>query len=188
MEMKTNDVCQKIVMDYINGDKEALNLLPPHIDGMIYSIIKQFSKQLSMDDLYQIAWESIMISIESYDPNEGTKFTTYAYKGIMYRCMNVINKGKNYTVSLDTYIGTKDGTISMIDAIPSSDTTEDSVVNSMYLDYLRSTVDDIKVPKQRDIIRLFLDGMSQRTIANKLDITPAYVSKTLKQYRNKLKP
>lgn len=186
--MLEKDPCQAIVIRYKNGETEAINELPQHIDCMIYSIIKKFANQLPLDELYQTAWISIMNSIEKYQLNHKTKFTTYAYKGILFKCLNEVSIKRAQEVSLNTLIGSKDGTIALEDTIGCKTDVATAVVNDMYLAYIMKDIATIPIKKQREILELFMTGMSQKEIAYKLNITPSYVSKTISNYRKKLDP
>ena len=62
--------------------------------GLIYSIIKKYTKYYEFDDLYQVSVMGIIKAFNNYDPRCGTKFTTYAYKYILSEVINYTNNAR----------------------------------------------------------------------------------------------
>lgn len=182
--MNTSRECQRIITEYKNGNTEILNELPPIIDKMIYSIIHKYTKHMSLDDLYQVAWESIMESISNYRLDQNTLFTSYAYTGINYKCLNLIRKeNRLHTVSLQTDIKQGYRTVTVQDTVPAKETTENLILNNLRMTEIDNYIEGTVAEKQQQMLTMYIEGYAQSEIANKLGVTPAYVSKTLKTFR-----
>ena len=62
-----------------NGDKEAGELLIMENTGLIWSVAKRFlGRGTDADDLYQLGCLGFLKAVDGFDPNFGTKFSTYA--------------------------------------------------------------------------------------------------------------
>ena len=99
--MNKSKLCQQIVERYKSGELEAINELPPVIDGMIYSIIKKYGKNYDKEELYQVSWQAIMTSLTTYDVSRETLFITYVYNSIKWAIMNYIKSEKKHKTEYD---------------------------------------------------------------------------------------
>ena len=62
--------------------------------GLIYSIIKKYTKYYEFDDLYQVSVIGIIKAFNNYDATNDVKFTTYAYKYILSEVISFVNNSK----------------------------------------------------------------------------------------------
>lgn len=61
------------------GDKEAGEVLITENAGLIWSVAKRFmGRGTEADDLYQLGCLGFLKAVDGFDPNYGTKFSTYA--------------------------------------------------------------------------------------------------------------
>jgi len=61
------------------GDKEASERLVVENSGLIWSVARHFfGRGLDSDDLYQLGCVGFIKALQSYDPEYGTRFSTYA--------------------------------------------------------------------------------------------------------------
>jgi len=61
------------------GDRQAGEVLITENAGLIWSVAKRFAgRGTEMDDLYQLGCLGFLKAVDGFDPNYGTKFSTYA--------------------------------------------------------------------------------------------------------------
>lgn len=61
------------------GDRQAGEVLITENAGLIWSVAKRFAgRGTDMDDLYQLGCLGFLKAVEGFDPNYGTRFSTYA--------------------------------------------------------------------------------------------------------------
>lgn len=202
--MNKGDKCQQIVLDYKNGNKEAINQLPLYIDNMIYSLLKPYKLYPDLDDMYQVAWGAVMNCVKRYDVNKGARFTTFAYVAIereLRQYRRRIDKHKNmYTdtnecileiLPIDGYIIKKENgrkmLVSIDNILESDDNTEYIVgvheIRRVIREVLRSYTNKTKV----DIISDHLCGIKGVYIAAQYNVSSAYVSSTIKEFFKKVR-
>ena len=110
---------------------------------MIIKLVHKWSKLniVEFDELMQISLLALIEAYKSYDPNKGTKFSTYVYDMIEYKIRKEIyitdRKNKRYkTVSLNTTIESGEGdTIELIDLIVDDLDLQEEVQSKIIVDY-----------------------------------------------------
>lgn len=196
--------CQDVVLRYKNGDADAINELPLYIDNMIYSLLKPYKLYPDRDDMYQVAWATIMKCIERYDPNRGTMFTTFAYPAIkrefrQYR--RRIDKHKNEyneesecifeILPLDGYTVCKDEgkakLLPLSNYLKSENEVEDTALVHEVKRVIKQTLASYTNDKQVAIIADYLCGIKGVCIAYEYNVSSAYVSRVVKEFFNKVR-
>jgi len=76
----------------------------------------RFNKQLNEDEIYTCILNALWKAIKKYDPNFGSKFTTYLYNGVIMECLTQqkfnsnlkyhphihnVQDGRNYISNID---------------------------------------------------------------------------------------
>ena len=196
--------CQEIVMRYKNGEKDAINELPQYIDNMVYSLLKPYKLYNDRDEMYQVAWQCIMKCVDHYDPSYGTLFTTFAYPAIkreLRQYRNRMDKHNRYTtdgeqniykiLSIDGYIQLRHhGHIrytSLENYLESKEDVELSALVRELKEIIREGLKNVKNDKQRAIIADYLCGIKGTYIAYQYSVSPAYVSRVVKDFFRKIK-
>lgn len=67
--------------------------------NLIYSIASKFNGYSSSDDLFQVGCLGMIEAYNNYDPNKGTKFTSYAYPYILGAMSNYIREDNTVKLS-----------------------------------------------------------------------------------------
>lgn len=168
--------------------------------GLIYVALKQYCTPREYEDFYGAMAEGLCKAVQTYDPNRGIKFSTYAMK-----CMWSIRfmiKRKECTQRRGAGVTT----ISLSDPIPDTDGCcvedllaggsdfahdyEQSTLIRKVLDRLAEkykmqhkcgTVDKIHVIK-----RVCIDGASQDEVAKELGVCQATISRIVKRTKRDL--
>ena len=200
--MNQGKLVQEYIIRYLNGDKNALNEVVPHIEGIVKSIITKYCTVFNYDDLYQVGWVGVMRSLQTYDPSKGILFITYCYSGATYAVKQYIqNESKAYQTefireykrnifSLDRllevdevseYYGHKNISYH---AVTSDDTH--NTENEAYMNILKEQVIEIihefTSDVQRQILQYHMDGKNGKWISDELSVSAGYVSTTIKKF------
>ena len=67
--------------------------------NLIYSITKYFPNYKNKDDLYQAGYLGIINACKNYNPNQGCKFSTYAYPYILGEMRKLVREDKGLKLS-----------------------------------------------------------------------------------------
>lgn len=188
------------------GDEEARNTLIEHNLRLVAHIVKKFeSTGEDTEDLISIGTIGLIKGIESFSSGKGTKLATYAARCIeneILMHLRAIKKTKK-DISLQDPIGQdKEGNeISLIDILEAENEDITDLIE-LHME-LRKIEKYLRVLDKREkqvlIARFGLDKteeLTQREIADKLNISRSYVSRIEKRalmkvfheyYRNELK-
>lgn len=179
-----------------HGDIQARNELVEHNLRLVAHIIKKYySSVRDQDDLISIGTIGLMKAVTTFDYTKGIRLATYASRCIENEILMQFraNKKTAQDVSIMEPIDTdKDGhPLTLMDVIAEDDTILDDLdlkINAEKLyRYMEETLDD----REKEIIRwrygLIGDGLTQREVAKKLNISRSYVSRIEKKALDKLK-
>lgn len=75
---------EELIARIAQGDEEAKDQFVQQNSGLVYSIVKRFSRQrVTNDDLFQIGCVGLMKALNNFDTSYDVKFSTYAVPIIM---------------------------------------------------------------------------------------------------------
>lgn len=188
------------------GDQHARNKLIEHNLRLVAHIVKKFENTgEESEDLISIGTIGLIKGIESFSPNKGTKLATYAARCIeneILMHLRAMKKTKK-DVSLQEPIGQdKEGNeISLIDILEADNSDFiDAIQTHMELKKIQQYLTVLDEREKEVIICRFGLGstkeLTQREIAEKLNISRSYVSRIEKRalmkvfheyYRNEIK-
>ena len=73
------ELCADELLAAQRGDREAAGKLVEENAGLIWSVVRRyFGRGVDADDLYQLGCVGFLKAIEGFDPDYGTRFSTYA--------------------------------------------------------------------------------------------------------------
>lgn len=174
-----------------NGDQDARNKLIEHNLRLVAHIVKKFENTgEDMEDLISIGTIGLIKGIESYSTDKGTKLATYAARCIeneILMHLRALKKVKK-DVSLHDPIGQdKEGNeISLIDILEAENQNIIEYIQlNMEIDKMNEYLSILDSREKEVIIyRYGLNNhneMTQREIAQMLDISRSYVSRIEKR-------
>ncbi|SDQ47731.1 RNA polymerase, sigma 27/28 subunit, RpsK/SigK [Virgibacillus subterraneus] len=174
-----------------NGDETARNKLIEHNLRLVAHIVKKFENTgEDMEDLISIGTIGLIKGIESYSTDKGTKLATYAARCIeneILMHLRALKKVKK-DVSLHDPIGQdKEGNeISLIDILEAeNENIIEYIQLNMEIDKLKHYLSILDSREREVIIYRYGLGkqkeMTQREIADKLNISRSYVSRIEKR-------
>lgn len=183
-----------------DGDGEARNTLICRNLRLVSHIIrKYYPTAQNQDDLVSIGTVGLIKAVDTFDPDKGAHFATYASRCIQNEILMHFRAQKKLSseVSMQETIDTdREGNpLTYMDIIAEEDTIADDLDVRIQCDKVRRLVSEILDKREREIItmRYGLGGtapMAQRQCAEKLGISRSYVSRiekaALEKLRNRL--
>ena len=179
------------------GDNNAKNILVEHNLRLVAHIIKKYhSSSEEQDDLISIGTIGLIKAVNSFDNTKGIKFATYASKCIENEIlMHYRTKKKSsneISISDPIDIDSEGNPLTLIDIISIDDTIADDIDKNIKIKQLYQYVEELRDEREKTIIvlRYGLYGtvpLTQKQVAQKLDISRSYVSRIEKRVLEKLR-
>ncbi len=173
------------------GDSNARNKLIEHNLRLVAHIVrKYYSSAKEQDDLVSIGTIGLIKAIDSYKYDSGTKFATYAGKCLQNEILMYFRSQKKLAqeVSMSETIDIdKDGNpLTYIDIISVDDTIFEDLDIKLSSQKVSRIINNCLDLREKEILvyRYGLNGdnpMTQREVANKLNISRSYVSRIEKK-------
>lgn len=179
------------------GDEKAKEILIHHNLRLVAHIVKKYSQADEADDLISVGSLGLIKAINTYEPDKGTQFSTYAAKCIENEILMLlrVNKKHKGTISIEDVLSSDsdDNEIALIDIMveTSSDVekqVEDCVI-SKKLDHLLQT----HLSKREYYIICLRYGLknrpalTQREVAAMMHISRSYISRLEKKALDTIK-
>ena len=180
------------------GDLSCRNRLIEHNLRLVAHVVKKYNNTIyETDDLISIGTIGLIKAVDSFNKEKGIRLATYASRCIENELLMLMRSSKKQSkeVSIFDPIGSdKEGnTIQLLDICVAE---ESDIVECMEeqqkLSKLREYIDKVLTEREKEIINLrygMTDGreVTQREIADKLNISRSYVSRIEKKALKKLK-
>lgn len=180
-----------------NGDNGARGELIEHNLRLVAHIAKKYySPNVDSEELISIGTVGLIKAVNSFSNSKSTRFATYAAKCIDNEILMYFRSAKKSArdVYLDEPVDTdKDGnTMSLIDIISDDENLPDRVDIMIKSRQLYGFIDECLDDREKEIItyRYGLGGikeLTQREVADKLNISRSYVSRIEKKALEKLR-
>ena len=193
LSSKEEDEC---ITKMLAGDKEARNILIEHNLRLVAHIVKKYdTKDAMTDDLISIGTIGLIKGIDTYNGDKKTKITTYAARCIQNEILMHFRSQKKYgpTVSLNDAIGRdKEGNeINLIDVIKDKNIDLfDTLDLKNNIDLLKKYLKLLNKREKEIIIKRYglnnTKDMTQKEIADELNISRSYVSRIEKRALTKM--
>lgn len=180
-----------------HNDMAARNKLIEHNLRLVAHIVKKYYAQSkNQDDLTSIGTIGLIKAVDTYKNGNGTRFATYASKCIQNEILMYFRSRKKLSaeVSLsDTIDIDKDGNpLTYMDVISAPDTIAEELDLKMMSEKAKRIIMNCLEGREKQIIvyRYGLNGdkpLTQRELADKLNISRSYVSRIEKSALEKIK-
>ena len=180
------------------GDIFCRNRLIEHNLRLVAHVVKKYNNTIyETEDLISIGTIGLIKAVDSFNQEKGIRLATYASRCIENELLMLIRSSKKQSreVSLYDPIGSdKEGnTIRLLDVcVAQEEDVIERLEERQNLDKLREYIDKVLTKREREIImlRYGLKGgreVTQREIADILNISRSYVSRIEKKALKKLK-
>jgi len=188
-------------MEYIkkmkNGDEKAKEILIHHNLRLVAHIVKKYNQADEADDLISVGSLGLIKAINTFQPDVGTQFSTYAAKCIENEILMLlrVNKKHKGTISIEDVLSSNsdDNELTLIEIVYSGDDNiEKMVENSIIGKKLDNILKDNLSKREYTIICLRyglnnLPALTQREVATKLKISRSYISRLEKKALDTIK-
>ena len=169
------------------GDHKAFFELSKRFDGIINRIsgVTDVDKD-EKEDLYQEGLLGLYRAALTFEPSRNASFQTYAtlcIKHSIYSSLRVYFSKKNNPVRTGSPIDD-------VTAVQCPDLCTDPeklLLEKENLRIIKQSIDKLLSKYERDILKLFLKGLSYEVIANTLSTSPKSVDNAIQRIRGKLK-
>jgi len=189
---------EQLLQGMQEGDISCRNRLIEHNLRLVAHVVKKYSNTIyETDDLISIGTIGLIKAVDSFNQNKGIHLATYASRCIENELLMLMRSSKKQSkeVSLFDPVGSdKEGnTIQLLDICVAEETDIiEQMEEQQNLSKLREYIDKVLTKREREIIilRYGLSGgreVTQREIADKLNISRSYVSRIEKKALMKLK-
>jgi len=178
------------------GDMKARELLIEHNLRLVAHIVKKYYSQgQNQEDLISIGTIGLIKAIDSFDPENGARFATYAGKCLQNEILMYFRAQKKCSqeVSIyDTIDVDKDGNpLTYMDIVAVDDTIAEDIYQKISSSLAMKYIYHALEPRERQIIVLRYGlsnrpAITQREIAAKLGISRSYVSRLEKSALSKI--
>lgn len=176
--------CFRLMRD---GDKNARNELIEHNLRLVAHIVKKYySTSKNQDDLISIGTIGLIKAVDSFNPDNGARFATYAGKCLQNEILMYFRAQKKLAaeVSLNETIDVdKEGNpLTWGDIIATEDTIADDLDIKVRSARAISIISNELTPRERQVISMRygiggVEAITQREVAAKLGISRSYVSR-----------
>ena len=183
-----------------NGDKVARDILIERNLRLVAHIAKKYypsAASAENDDIISVGTIGLIKAIDSFNPENGTRFATYAGKCLQNEILMYFRSKKKFALETslsDAVEVDKDGNpLTYMDIIACEDTIADDIDLKIKSNKMLRAVNTILDDREREIIvcRYGLcegkKALTQREVATKLGISRSYVSRIEKSALEKLK-
>ena len=179
------------------GDASARSKLIEHNLRLVAHVVKKYySPNVDSEELISIGTIGLIKAVNSFNNSKSTRFATYAAKCIENEVLMFFRSAKKSArdVYLDEPVDTdKDGnSMSLMDIIAEDDNMVDRIEVMIHSKQLYGFIEECLDEREKEIIRhrygLYgLKPLTQREVADKLNISRSYVSRIEKKALEKLK-
>ncbi len=189
---------EQLLQGMRKGDLSCRNRLIEHNLRLVAHVVKKYSNTIyETDDLISIGTIGLIKAVDSFNQEKGIRLATYASRCIENELLMLMRSSKKQSkeVSLFDPIGAdKEGnTIQLLDICVAEEVDViDRMEEEQNISKLQEYIDKVLTKREKEIIilRYGLYGgreITQREIADRLDISRSYVSRIEKKALNKLK-
>ncbi len=188
---------QKYLELMAQGDRNARAVLIERNLRLVSHIVKKYySKTNDTDDLISIGTIGLIKAIDSFNPEKGTRLATYASRCIENEILMYFRSLKKTAgdISLsDTIEVDKDGNpLTIEDTIKSETDMEEELEKKIRWEKVAESLRKIDDEREKEIIilRYGLNNkkpLTQREVAERLNISRSYVSRIEKKVLNRIK-
>ena len=146
--------------------------------GMVGLILKSLNLNTQDEDLYSIGMIGVVKAVNTFNPDKGVKFSTYATPIIRNEILMTFRKKRIIPAfSLDESYNLGNGeSIDFSEMIADGRRFEDEVIANMQIKKLLPKLID----REKKIISLKMDGKTQKEIADILGLAQSYISRIIK--------
>ena len=166
----------------IMSDREKDELAEQNMPLIWYVVNRYAGASVGFDELYSAALFGMAKAISTYDKSRGIRFSTFAVVCMNHEILNLlkVSRKRGFDISYDSCILSPDnGDVirdeSFIGRMMTINTTPDDVAAKIvFCDFVEQLPE-----RDREILRLRMDGMQHKDIAKRFGVTPQRIGRLL---------
>lgn len=168
-----------------NNDRGALSELSLRYSKVSFGIASTFAENSDVcDDLSQEGMFGFLSAVYSYKDTSKASFLTYASRCIRNRILSALRKSSsNKRIPESLLISLEQ----ISDTFADHDTPEELFISRNNAKFITSIIEELLSNQEKDVLTLFLSGISYSDIAKELDLSPKAVDSTLQRAKKKLR-
>lgn len=163
------------------SDNEAL--FNDNIRLASWVVVKHFPQFAADEDFHQEAQIGLWKASNAFDPSKNIKFASFAVVCIRNACLMAIRRNKKYSCSS---VVSFDELLPGMENITYADTIPDPSVGELLAECTIKEALSTLPKKEQLILNQLVAGRNQAEIGRELGISQSYVSRIVRQARNKL--
>lgn len=184
----------KLFKEYKEGNIEAKNKIVNHNIRLVIDLVsKQFNGYVyDQQELVSIGIIGLMNAVDYFDVDKNVAFSTYATKAIIMQILKELKKDKKriQTISIEEKVCYNEDKedFKLKDLL--FDKNTDMVINyekKELLNYIYNYIQKLDVKKRKILESYYFKNISQQKIAEKYNISDAYVSLIIRTELAKMK-
>jgi RNA polymerase sporulation-specific sigma factor len=168
------------------GDVSAKDILVERNLRLVVYVVKKY-KGYDLEELFQIGTVGLIKAVNTFKPEKGFKFTTYAAKTINNEILMTFRRKSHVEISFGSPIGVdKNGNeFTLTGTLGTSDEPYFEQKENIYI--LQQALKKLK-PQELEVIRLcYLNENSQIHAAKSMDLSQSYISRIKDRAIDKLR-
>ncbi len=188
---------KEYIQKFKQGDMNAKNILVEHNLRLVAHIIKKYCTNANdQDDLISIGTIGLIKAVNTFDGAKGIKLATYASKCIENEVLMYFRSQRKTAqdISINEPIDSdsEGNPLTLMDIVCVEDTIADDISDKIEVAKLYRCVEELNDEREKEIIILRYglydcEALTQKQIAEKLDISRSYVSRIEKRVIEKLR-
>ncbi len=180
MENCFEDMTDEELVRISAENSEAVTVLILRYAGSIWRKAYSMPNQSAdADDLAQEGLLGFLNAVSKFSDKYNAKFSTFAEICVLNRMRTILNKNQNNAVPVDELENNED--------VLSVDTPESIFIQKEHLGQLYDEIIKLLSSREWEIFRMFLKGMSYKSIAKQKNISVKSVDNAMQRIRRKLK-
>lgn len=182
---------REYILKMKEGDEKAKEILIHHNLRLVAHIVKKYNQADEADDLISVGSMGLIKAINTFQPEIGTQFSTYAARCIENEILMLLRANKKHknSVSIEDALSNNsdDNDISLLDIVhPDDESIEKIVENEMISKKLDVVLSKTLTKREYKIICLRYGlkdtpALTQREVAEMLGISRSYISRLEKK-------
>lgn len=190
----TKEEQERIFADW--GNPEARKEFFNHNIRLVHHIVKKYSNtSFDYDDLFQTAAMGLWKAINTFDPQRGFQFATYASRVMNNEILMLLRRNNKCPLiddirvtSMQSVLSTDwDGnTLTLEEIISDGTEIDDELLGSELQAELEAFVSTYN-PRNVEIVKLHIQGKTQKRIASMTGISQSYVSRIIGKFKKDLR-
>lgn len=158
---------------------------------MLHTFIRPWANKYDYDDLYQVASVGLMKTYKAYDRSKNVQFTSLLGTIVNNELLMYNRKNKKHSniLSLSSLLNIdNDGNeLTVLDALSDDIDYAENTLNKIQVEEIKLVISKLKDREKEIIESYYLNGMNQRQLAEKLNISQSYICRIIDRTLLKIK-